>query len=316
MVLQKSFSASVIGLGLSTSFRSPRVASSRVRFWRVSGVWFTTRTSKTMSYWLTLIPLPIVNDSNTQAQPIYIIVTNWFLGQGTLSKVDDRGQNEHTLSNQSVPGYSRALQSQGYLVLQKSSPASVIGLGLSTSFRSPRVASSRVRFWRVSGVWFTTRTSKTMSYWLTLIPLPIVNDSNTQAQPIYIIVTNWFLGQGTLSKVDDRGQNEHTLSNQSVPGYSRALQSQGYLGKSGSSGTPGSYFLLKTTNQDSFFRSRDWLSANQGPVFPTLYWRISPNDPISSIQDCSSNRFTVGPRFTGPRYTGTPIYREEKFPPI
>eukprot|EP00116_Pleurobrachia_bachei_P018926 sb/3479188/ len=29
-----------------------------------------------------------------------------------------------------------------------------------------------------------------------------------------------------------------------------------------------------------------------------------------------TNQITVGPRFTGPQYTGTPIYREGKFPPI
>ena len=39
--------------GFSTSLRSPKVASSRVQFCRVSLVWFTISTSSTMSYWFT-----------------------------------------------------------------------------------------------------------------------------------------------------------------------------------------------------------------------------------------------------------------------
>ncbi|CAN7950813.1 unnamed protein product [Ixodes pacificus] len=60
LMLQKSWGASTTGVGFSTSFRSPtsgsgspRVASSSVQFWRVSAVWFTTSTSRAMSYWLT-----------------------------------------------------------------------------------------------------------------------------------------------------------------------------------------------------------------------------------------------------------------------
>eukprot|EP00116_Pleurobrachia_bachei_P017564 sb/3477826/ len=33
-------------------------------------------------------------------------------------------------------------------------------------------------------------------------------------------------------------------------------------------GGTGIKLLCKTTNQNSLFKSRDWLSANQGPVFP------------------------------------------------
>uniref|UniRef100_A0A6B0U3M7 Putative secreted protein n=1 Tax=Ixodes ricinus TaxID=34613 RepID=A0A6B0U3M7_IXORI len=53
LMLQKSWGASTTGVGFSTSFRSPRVASSSVQFWRVSAVWFTTSTSRAMSYWFT-----------------------------------------------------------------------------------------------------------------------------------------------------------------------------------------------------------------------------------------------------------------------
>ena len=49
--LQKSIGARTTGCGLSTSFRSPSVANSRVQLWSVSEVWLTIRTSRTMSYW-------------------------------------------------------------------------------------------------------------------------------------------------------------------------------------------------------------------------------------------------------------------------
>eukprot|EP00116_Pleurobrachia_bachei_P017257 sb/3477519/ len=39
---------------------------------------------------------------------------------------------------------------------------------------------------------------------------------------------------------------------------------------------------------------------------------LSRNDILDIY--IGSERDTVGPRFTGPRYTGTPIYREDKVP--
>ena len=44
----------------------------------------------------------------------------------------------------------------------------------------------------------------------------------------------------------------------------------------------GSDRYKKTTNQNSIFRSRDWLSANQGPVFQTLpfYWPSRYDDAL------------------------------------
>ena len=48
--LQKSNGPRTTGCGRSTSLRSPRVASSRVQLCKVSEVWLTIKTSRTMSY--------------------------------------------------------------------------------------------------------------------------------------------------------------------------------------------------------------------------------------------------------------------------
>ncbi len=46
LMLQKSRGATVYAVGFSVNFRSPSVANSMVRFWRVSAVWFTTSTTR------------------------------------------------------------------------------------------------------------------------------------------------------------------------------------------------------------------------------------------------------------------------------
>eukprot|EP00116_Pleurobrachia_bachei_P007280 sb/3467542/ len=83
----------------------------------------------------------------------------------------------------------------------------------------------------------------------------------------------------------------------------------------------------QTTNHNSLFRSRDWLSANQGPVFADSVgsWCVNLilSDPDLPGPDLPEPRFTGRIKF--PRYTkftlfdpdipGTPIYRAKPFPP-
>ena len=53
------------------------------------------------------------------------------------------------------------------LIEQKSNGPMTTGDGRSTNFKSPKVANSKVTFCNVSLVWFTIKTSRTMSYWWT-----------------------------------------------------------------------------------------------------------------------------------------------------
>eukprot|EP00116_Pleurobrachia_bachei_P008308 sb/3468570/ len=94
------------------------------------------------------------------------------------------------------------------------------------------------------------------------------------------------------------------------------------------------------TNQSSLFRSRDWLSANQGPVFPDLIGSRPgpfctadldlpgpdlPGSMTHYLRKIYRNPDLPEPRFTGtpiyrnpdlpePRFTGTPIYRNPDLP--